>query len=145
MIITRYLSRQVIQVTAAITFILLFVVIILRLLKYLAQASQGELDPSVLMLLMSYRIPEFMQLIIPLALLLGILLAYGRMYAENEMTVLIACGLSRRRLLGITLAVSAVCAIIVAVLSLALTPLGLVNSERLLEAQEELTEFDILV
>ncbi len=145
MIISRYLTRQILQVTAATSFILLAVVVLGRFLKYLAQASQGEIDPGVLIVLMSYRIPEFIQLILPLALLLSILLAYGRMYADNEMTVLSACGLSRRRLLGITLISSTLVAITVGLLSLMLTPLGLVNTDSLLEAQKDLNEFDIMV
>ena len=145
MIITRYLTRQVLSVTFAITFILLIVVVLGRFLKYLAQASQGEIDPEVLALLMSYRLPEFVQLILPLAILLGILLTYGRMYAENEMTVLVACGLSSKRLLGITLLGSSLITLVVAFLSLVVTPWGLVNAENLLEAQKELNEFDIMV
>ena len=103
MIITRYLSKQILQTTAALSFILLVVAVLGRLLKYLAQASQGDLDPGVLFLLMSYRLPDFLQAILPIALLLGILLAYGRLYAESEMTVLVACGIGSRRLLQITL------------------------------------------
>lgn len=145
MIITRYLTRQILQVTAAATFILLAVVVLGRFLKYLAQASQGEIDPGVLALLMSYRIPEFIQLILPLALLLSILLAYGRMYAENEMTVLAACGLSARRLLAITLVSATLVALLVGLLTFMLTPWGLVNTDSLLESQKELNEFDVMV
>lgn len=145
MIISRYLTRQILQVTAATTFILLAVVVLGRFLKYLAQASQGEIDPGVLALLMSYRIPEFIQLILPLALLLSILLAYGRMYADNEMTVLSACGLSTRRLLGITLIASSIVAVTVGFFSFKVTPWGLVNTASLLEAQKELNEFDVMV
>ena len=145
MIISRYLTSQILQVTAATTFIMLAVVVLGRFLKYLAQASQGEIDPGVLLLLMSYRIPEFIQLILPLALLLSILLAYGRMYADNEMTVLSACGLSTRRLFGITLISALIVAIAVALLSFKLTPWGLVNTANLLEAQKELNEFDVMV
>jgi lipopolysaccharide export system permease protein len=145
MIIERYLTRQTLAVTFAATFILTVVAILGRFLKYLASASRGELDPGVLALLMGYRMPEFLQLILPLGLLLGILLAYGRMYAENEMTVLIACGLSRVRLLVITMVPAAVITLVVAWLSLHLTPLGMVNTATLLESQKELNEFDIMV
>ncbi len=145
MIITRYLTRQILQTTAALTFILLIVVMLGRLLQYLAQASQGELDPGVLALLMAYRIPDFLQLILPLALLLGILLAYGRMYAESEMTVLTACGFSPARLLRITLVPATAIAVLVALLALWLTPRGLVNTATLLEAQKNLNEFDVMV
>lgn len=145
MIISRYLTRQILQVTAATTFILLAVVVLGRFLKYLSQASQGEIDPAVLALLMSYRIPEFIQLILPLSLMLSILLAYGRMYADNEMTVLSACGLSARRLLGITLISSALVTLTVGVFAFKYTPWGLVNTASLLEAQKELNEFDVMV
>lgn len=145
MIITRYLTRQVLQATAALTFILLIVVVLGRLLNYLAAASQGELDPGVLLLLMGYRIPYFLQLILPLALLLGILLAYGRMYAENEMTVLSACGIGPGSLLKITLVPTLGVACVVALLALWVTPRGIVNMATLLEAQENLNEFDVMV
>jgi len=145
MIISRYLTRQILQVTAATTLILLAVIVLGRFLKYLAQASQGEIDPGVLLFLMLYRIPEFIQLILPLALLLSILLAYGRMYADNEMTVLSACGLSTRRLLGITLVSASIVAVTVGVFSFKVTPWGLVNTANLLEAQKELNEFDVMV
>jgi lipopolysaccharide export system permease protein len=145
MIITRYLGKQVLQSTAALTFILLVVAVLGRLLQYLAAASQGELDPGVLFLLMSYRIPDFLQLILPLALLLGILLAYGRMYAESEMTVLTACGVSGKRLLQISLLAATLVAVVAACLSLYLTPRGMISASNLLEAQKNLNEFDVML
>lgn len=145
MIITRYLIKQVLQVTLAVTFVLVVIVVVGRLLKYLVEASQGQLDPGILALLMAYRVPEFVQLIVPLALLLGILLAYGRMYADSEMTVLHACGLSRARLCALTFVPAMMIASAAAFLALTITPWGLANTGALLEAQEELTEFEILV
>lgn len=145
MIITRYLTRQILQVTAALSLILLVVAVLGRLLKYLAQASQGELDPGVLFLLMGYRLPDFLQLILPIALLLGILLAYGRMYADSEMTVLVACGVDQRRLLRVTLLSAGIVALLTASLSLYLTPRSMVSTSNLLEAQKNLSEFDLLV
>ncbi len=145
MIIPRYLAKQILQLTVALTFVLLAVAVLIRLLNYLSDASEGNIDPSVLLLLMSYRLPEFVQLILPLALLLAVLLAYGRMYADNEMTVLIASGLSKLRLLTYTLLSASVVAVLIAYLSLSLTPWGLMNSETLLEQQKNLNEFDVMV
>jgi lipopolysaccharide export system permease protein len=145
MIITRYLTRQVLQTTAALTFILLIAVVLGRLLNYLAAAAQGELDPAVLALLMSYRIPGFLQLILPFALLIGILLAYGRMYAESEMTVLTACGIGPGRLLKVTLVPTLAVTLLVAALALWATPRGVVSMATLIEAQKNLNEFDVMV
>ena len=145
MIIARYLTKQILQLTAALTFVLLAVAVLIRLLNYLGDATEGNIDPSVLLLLMSYRLPEFVQLILPLALLLAVLLAYGRMYADNEMTVLVASGLSKIRLLVYTLISASVVIVLIAYLSLSLTPKGLLNSENLLEQQKDLNEFDVMV
>lgn len=145
MIITRYICRQILQATAAITLVLLVVVVLGRMLNYLAQASQGELDPDLLALVLTYRLPDFLQLILPLALLLGILLALGRLYADSEMTVLIATGMSQRNLLRITSLAAAVVGLLVAVLSLLLAPSGSRKVGELLETQRNLNEFDLLV
>lgn len=129
----------------AVTAILLVVALISRFLGYLGQAVAGELTSDILLLLMLYRLPEFLLVILPFALFLGILLAYGRMYADNEMTVLNACGMSQRRLVAMSLLNSSAVAIVVAILSLQLAPWGLQNTEQLKESQDELTELDLIV
>ncbi|OGT74324.1 MAG: LPS export ABC transporter permease LptF [Gammaproteobacteria bacterium RIFCSPLOWO2_02_FULL_57_10] len=145
MIIIRYLGRQILQVMAAVTVILLVVAMITRFLQYLGQAVAGEITSDILLLLMLYRLPEFLLVILPFALFLAILLAYGRMYADNEMTVLGACGMSQRRLVVTTLLCSSIVAVIVGALSLQVAPRGLQNTEQLMQSQEELTELDLIV
>lgn len=145
MIIFRYLGRQVFQVMAAVTVILLVVAMITRFLQYLGDAVAGEISSDILLLLMAYRLPEFLLVILPFSLFLGILLAYGRMYADNEMTVLRACGFSQKRLVGVTLSASLLLAVLAGVLSLAVAPWGLRNTEQLMDSQDELTELDLIV
>lgn len=144
MIIFRYLSKQILGVMMAVTLILLVVGLINRFIQYLAEAVAGEMASDVLLLLVFYRLPDFLLVILPLALFLAILLAYGRMYAENEMTVLIASGLSRQRLLGLTFASSLLVVILVALLSMVLAPWGIRNTERLKQQQDQLTEVDLI-
>ncbi|MCJ8168733.1 LPS export ABC transporter permease LptF [Atopomonas sediminilitoris] len=144
MIVFRYLAREVLLTLSAVTAVLLVIIMSGRFIKYLAQAAQGALDPSVLLLLMAYRMPGFLQLILPLGLFLGILLAYGRLYLESEMTVLTATGMSQQKLLSYTLWPAAVIALLVAWLSLSVTPQGVQQVEQLLAAQKNLTEFDTL-
>ena len=102
------------------------------------------LDPGVLLLIMGFRLPGFLQLILPLGLFLGILLAYGRLY-ESEMTVLSATGMSQRRLLAYSMAPAALVAALVGWLSLGLAPQGIAEVDRILNQQDSLTEFDTLV
>ncbi|MDY0249622.1 MAG: LPS export ABC transporter permease LptF [Pseudomonas sp.] len=145
MIVFRYLSREVLLTFSAVSAVLLVIIMSGRFIKYLAQAAQGVLDPGVLLMIMGYRIPGFLQLILPLGLFLGILLAYGRLYLDSEMTVLSATGMSEQRLLSYTLVPAALVALLCGWLSFVLTPQGVQNVAQILNAQDALTEFDTLV
>ena len=145
MIVFRYLSREVLVTLSAVSAVLLVIIMSGRFIKYLAQAASGALDPGVLFLIMGFRLPGFLQLILPLGLFLGILLAYGRLYLESEMTVLAATGMSQQRLLLITLAPAALVSLLVAWLSFSLAPQGATQFSLLINKQDAMTEFDTLV
>lgn len=145
MIVFRYLAREIFLTLSAVSTVLLVIIMSGRFIKYLAQAAQGLLDPGVLFLIMGYRIPGFLQLILPLGLFLGVLLAYGRLYLESEMTVLTATGMSQTRLLGYTLIPATLIALLAALLSFSLTPMGVREVANILQEQDALTEFDTLV
>ncbi|BAP41398.1 permease YjgP/YjgQ [Pseudomonas sp. StFLB209] len=145
MIVFRYLSREVLVTLSAVSAVLLVIIMSGRFIKYLAQAASGALDPGVLFMIMGFRLPGFLQLILPLGLFLGILLAYGRLYLESEMTVLAATGMSQQRLLAITLGPATLVALLVAWLSFSLAPQGASQFAVLINKQDALTEFDTLV
>ncbi|MEE9102213.1 LPS export ABC transporter permease LptF [Pseudomonas sp. QE6] len=144
MIVFRYLSREVLITMSAVSAVLLVIIMSGRFIKYLAQAAQGMLDPGSLFMIMGTRLPGFLQLILPLGLFLGILLAYGRLYLDSEMTVLTATGMSQQRLTAYTLAPALLVALIVAWLSLWAAPQGIAQMQLLLNKQDAMTEFDTL-
>lgn len=129
---------------AAVSAVLLLIIMSGRFVRYLAEAAAGKLDASVLLTLMGFRLPSFLELIIPLGFFIGILLAYGRMYVDSEMTVLSACGMSERRLVGYTLICALFVAAIVAAFSLYISPKGVQASEALFAEQRSRTEFETL-
>ncbi|WP_257266778.1 LPS export ABC transporter permease LptF [Endozoicomonas sp. ONNA2] len=145
LIIFRYLSRQMLQVMSAVTSVVLLIIMSGRFVNYLAQAATGTLKADFLFAIMGYRIPEFLVMILPLGLFLAIILAYGRLYVDNEMTVLSACGLSRHQLLGMTMVPAVGVMLLVALLSLVVAPLGIQKVDNIFAEQDSLTEFDTLV
>lgn len=144
MIVFRYLSREVLVTMSAVSAVLLVIIMSGRFIKYLAQAAQGALDPGSLFMIMGVRMPGFLQLILPLGLFLGILLAYGRLYLDSEMTVLTATGMSQQRLLAYSMAPALLVALLVAWLSLSLAPKGIERMQLILNKQDAMTEFDTL-
>lgn len=128
----------------AVSFVLLLIIMSARMAAYLGEAASGKLDAGVLFTLMAYRLPGYLELIFPLGLFIGILLAYGRMYTDSEMTVLAACGMSERKVVLYTLYSSLCVAILVAVLSMFVGPQGVRASEALLAEQRGRTDFETL-
>lgn len=144
MIIYRYLCRELLTATFAVCVVLLLILINGRFVKYLAQAVVGDMEPTVIFAVIGYRVPGFLELTLPLAFFLSVMLAFGRLYVENEMSVLKACGVSEKRLLGYTLSVATVIALLVGWLSLSVAPSGMQKAETLLSAQKEKNELDKL-
>jgi len=144
MIIFRYIARELIITLAAVTTVLLLIVMSGRFIRYLANAASGMFEPLVLLEIMAYRMPGFLQLILPLGLFLGILLGLGRMYVDNELTVLTMAGVSQKQILAFCLKVAFLIAFLAASLSLYLVPQGEKQVVALLNQQDTLTEFDTL-
>lgn len=144
MIIFRYLAREVLISTLAVTSVLLLIITSARLIKYLADAATGKLDAAFVFWVLLWRIPGFLELLLPLGLFLGILLAFGRLYLDSEMVVLRACGISQKRLVLHALGPALLVSGLVAVMTLWLAPLGATKSEEIFSIQESRSELELL-
>lgn len=144
MIVFRYLAREVLTSMLAVSLILLMIIFSARFVVYLAEAAAGKLDAGVLLTLMAYRSLGFLELILPLGFFIGILLSYGRLYMDSEMTVLAACGVSERQILFCTVVVALVVSLCVGALSIYVGPLGVKESQILLLEQRNRTDFEKL-
>ena len=100
---------------SAVAGILLLVIMGSRFIRYFSDAAEGDFPVTILGSLMVFHLPGFMELILPLSFFLGILLAYGQLYMNSEITVMVACGMSPTRLLRVTLLPASVVAVLVAV------------------------------
>jgi len=132
MIIFRYITRELTASIAAITGILLLIFLSNQFTRYLSQAAIGKFAGSLLLRLIAIEVPHLLGILLPLGLFLAILLVYGRMYIDNEMTVLTACGISRTKLTRLTLPTTLLVVIIVSFLSLWLSPKLLAYRDQLL-------------
>ncbi len=144
LIIFRYLVRELSGTFFAVTLVLLMIIVSGRLIKTMASAAAGEVSMELILLALLYRMPSFLEIIIPLALFLSILIGYGRLYAESEMTVLTATGFSDKKLLGYSLIPAAFMVLVVALFSMYLSPLGAQKTEDLYLEEAKLTEFELL-
>lgn len=136
MIITRYFTKEIYSSLFATTTLLLLIFASNQLARYLNLAATGDLSNNLIMLLMLLHIPILLSLLLPLSLFLAILISFGRLYADNEMTVFFACGVSPNKILQIILQLSFAIFLLVAILTLFVCPKLNNYSNRILTEEE---------
>lgn len=124
MIIFRYLLKEVAKTQLAVFFVLMTIFISQKFVRVLGDASEGSIPGQLVMTFIALKIPDLAGFILPLSLFLGVLLAYGRIYADSEMTVLHACGVSEWYVVRVTLVLAFVTAIFTGIFTLYLAPIA---------------------
>ena len=136
MIITRYLTREVSTALLGVVTVLLLAFLSQQVVRYLNYVAVGKIPTTVLLQLVSFEIPYLLALLLPLSLYLGILLAYGRMHADNEMSILQLSGFDDRRLLRLTGMIALTVAGIIFLLMLWINPLISAKRQQIMQSDE---------
>src|SRR5277367_3196654 len=97
-ILDRYISREVVAPLALGVLLLTFAVVTGRLLKLTEMVVNHGVSLGDVASLIGYIMPAFLELTFPMAVLLGVLMGFGRMSSDQEMTAARACGVSLYRL-----------------------------------------------
>ena len=144
MILTRYFLRELLTSTFVITGILMLIVVSARLVVHLNKAVAGIIPPEAVFYTIWYNSPGFLQLILPLGFYISILLVYGRMHSENEMTVLYSTGFGPKQVFKITMAPVGVMMLLIGFLSLWLAPTAADKLDTYFQQQQQESEFSFI-
>ena len=141
----RYLAKEVLVSTAGVTLILLLVILSGRFSFYLGRIAEGKMTFEFLFVILGYHIPSFIQMILPLAFFLSLLLAFGRLYIENEMAVLFSSGISKMKLAAYTLGIACIISLASASINFWLAPFSEYRAAEASQEQNKLSAFDFLL
>jgi lipopolysaccharide export system permease protein len=97
-IIDRYVAREIVAPLMLGVTLLTFALVTGRLLKLTEMVVNRGVSLHDVLLMVAYIMPSFFELTFPMAVLLGVLLGFGRMSAERELIAARACGISLYRL-----------------------------------------------
>lgn len=122
MLIFRYLTTEVLKSQVAVFLTLMTIFLSQKFVVILSDASQGSIPAKLVLAMVALKLPQLASLILPLSLFLGIILAYSRIYADSEMTVLKACGVSEWYVVRVTLVSSVILAFFAAFLTMYVAP-----------------------
>ena len=100
-ILRRYLTREVLATTLAVTLFVLMLSVGSRLVGFVGLAAQGGLEMGAVFKMILYRLPFFLILIFPLGFFIALMLVQGRLYVDHEMDIIRSSGMSSRVLAGL--------------------------------------------
>jgi lipopolysaccharide export system permease protein len=96
----RYVLREVVQTWAAVTGVLIAILVSNQLSRVLGQAANNQYGRHVVLELIALGAIMNLSVIVPVGLLLAVVLTLGRLYHDSEMAALQACGFGPARLLA---------------------------------------------
>ncbi|CEG57946.1 LPS export ABC transporter permease LptF [Legionella fallonii] len=134
MIIFRYLAKEVFITLTALTAVLMLIFLSNQFVQYLNRAASGNIPGMIIMKLMMLELPNLLGLLLPLGFYMALLLAYGRLYAENEMTILRACGYGPKQLLKHSFIMASFVAVFVGVMMIWVSPYIALERAKLLRS-----------
>ena len=108
-ILDRYVIREIIPPFLIALLVFTFILIIPFIIELAEQMIAKGVPWATLLQLMGTLLPGVAALTIPMALLIGILVAMGRLSADREVVVMMACGVSPYRLLQPVLFLGVIC------------------------------------
>ena len=143
-IFDRYLLKEVIYGWLAVTVVLWLVLVSNRLVQYLAEAAEGNIPGSLIFNLLALKMVWYLVLVVPFALALGVVLGLSRLYRDNEMVVMSACGVGPARIYRPLLGLSMIVAVLIAWLSLYVSPAVQGMSDRLKVSAQQQADLTVL-
>jgi len=93
-IVHRYVFREIVVPFAFGLSVFTFILLIARLLKLIELVVTRGVPALSILKLLTYILPAFLEVTVPMAMLLAILVAFGRLSADSEMVALRSSGLS---------------------------------------------------
>jgi lipopolysaccharide export system permease protein len=123
-ILHRYLFREILIPFVFGLSVFTFILLIARLLKLVELVVTRGVPALNIVRLLAYIMPAFLEVTVPMAMLLAILVAFGRLSADSEMVALRSSGLSLYQLVPPVAIFVALATIATAALSLYARPWG---------------------
>jgi lipopolysaccharide export system permease protein len=140
LIIERAFYREAMAMILAVAVVLLIVVTLMTLTLLLGRAARGDQSEAVLYVLLGYQMMAKIDILLPLAFYLGILLTLSRWYRDSEMTVLAACGVGVMHFLKPVTWLALVCGLAVLIGAFYVTPLAARRIEQVKLENSQRTE-----
>ncbi len=97
-ILDRYIFREVAQTWAAVTLVLLFILLTNQFAQVLGDVAKDRLPKDAVFQVIALTGLQYLTIVVPIGMFLSIMLALGRLYRDSEMPAMMACGVGPGRI-----------------------------------------------
>ena len=141
-IFQRSLTREFTAVGSSVVAVLVAIMVVQAFVTQLKRAASGSIEPEAVIALLGFLLVAYLPVILALALFVSVLLTLSRSYRDSEMPVWFSSGLSITAWISPVLRFGLPIVLVIAGLSLFLTPWALSQSaeyERILKSRDEIS------
>ncbi|MDH5446079.1 MAG: LPS export ABC transporter permease LptF [Gammaproteobacteria bacterium] len=139
-LINKYLTKEIFSSLLGVAAVLLLILISGQLVSLYSKAASGAVPVDTILIVLGLKSLSNIAIVLPLAFYLAVLLAFSRLYRDNEMAVLAACGIGQWRLLRPVLKLTFFFAIFIGALTLYVSPWALDKTRQLVQISESKTD-----
>lgn len=143
LILKKYINQELLRTASAILLVLILIFVSTRFIKYIQLAVDGSISSNAVFGLLGLQVPAVAGFLLPLSFFIAILLTFGRLYADNEMAVIQAAGVSELQLAKNILPVAVILALVAGGLSFWVTPWSTYQAKTLLAKEKAEARFGV--
>ena len=140
MIINKSFINEVLRTALAVTFVIISIFLVLRVMGFLSQAAEGLIPVGGVLSLVLLKMVSYLDVMLPLMFYIAMIMVLNRWYSDQEMAVLASAGLGITHFLRPSAVLILVLGGVVAFFSFYLTPLSLAKGYALEQGYRQSSE-----
>lgn len=140
MIINRSFITEVLRTALAVTFVIVSIFLVSRVMGFLSQAAEGLIPVEGVLNLVALKMISYLDVMLPLMFYIALIMVLNRWYSDQEMAVLASAGLGVTHFLRPLAVLVLILGGLVAFMSFYLTPLANAKGYSLEQSYRESSE-----
>jgi len=125
MIINRSFVLEVLKTAFAVTFVIISIFLVMRVMGFLSQAAEGVIPLDGVLVLVALKMISYLDVMMPLMFFIALLMVLNRWYQDQEMAVLASAGVGLAHFLKPLGILVIILTMVVAAFSFYLTPMSI--------------------
>jgi len=93
MIVNKSFVTEVLRTALAVTFVIISIFLVMRVMGFLSQAAEGLIPVGGVMSLVTLKMVSYLDVMLPLMFYIALIMVLNRWYSDQEMAVLASAGL----------------------------------------------------